>query len=124
MNTLTIPKREGENLMTRKMNRPSKQVLQILYSFLSSNTEATGYEIMKLTSVSSGVVYPILGRLEEAGLLKRCTYPSKKEGKQIIKYSLTKTGKDYLDKHLFEALERGILPRKAQTISIWTSGSI
>ena len=40
----------------------------ILHALLSAGTgELYGYEIIKATGLSGGTVYPILGRLEDAG---------------------------------------------------------
>jgi PadR family transcriptional regulator, regulatory protein PadR len=50
------------------MRRHSPQTQQVLVA-LNTADESTGYEVMTLTGLSSGTVYPILARLEARGLV-------------------------------------------------------
>jgi PadR family transcriptional regulator, regulatory protein PadR len=49
--------------------RMTAQTLKVLGAFLSSHRDEPGVEIGRAAKLSSGTLYPILHRLERAGLL-------------------------------------------------------
>jgi PadR family transcriptional regulator PadR len=52
------------------MRRPSTQTQLVLQAFLDAPTEETyGYALAKASALPSGVIYPILRRLEDQGLV-------------------------------------------------------
>ena len=76
------------------MRKPSPQTLRVLIVLRESPDPMTGYTVMKETELRSGIVYPILSRLEDRNLV------SSKElqdasGKSRRVYSLTREGKSY-----------------------------
>jgi DNA-binding PadR family transcriptional regulator len=53
------------------MRKTSIQTSQVLQAFLDAPEDETyGFELVKVTGLPSGSVYPILRRLEENGLVK------------------------------------------------------
>ena|ERR1700754_3067158 len=53
------------------MRRRSHQTKLVFQSFLDAPSDETyGYELAKATGLASGVIYPILRRLEDEGLIE------------------------------------------------------
>jgi len=78
-----------------KRNRaPSKKARQLLATMLTQpEIYRYGYELMKVTGISSGTLYPILMRLEERGFLEAQWRSSNKPGRPPRHaYKLTNAG--------------------------------
>lgn len=77
--------------------RISAAVRAVLRAFLAApNQHCFGYGVMQDTDLPAGTVYPILGRLEEAGWLTTCDHgpdPEQQPGRPPRKcYELTELG--------------------------------
>ena len=72
----------------------TKNVRAVLRSFLDAVGHVRfGYEVMQETGLTSGTVYPILHRLEDAGLVTSEEEPSPAKGKPPRRcYRLTQLG--------------------------------
>lgn len=89
----------------RKQRAPSPQTLRVLVHLMSNtDTWVHGFEIMKATGISSSVVYPVLSRLLERGVLE-----SKIDDSNPLKpkkeYRFTDKGKAFAQKNLEKTIE-------------------
>ncbi|WP_417613227.1 PadR family transcriptional regulator [Parasphingorhabdus sp.] len=53
----------------RKTRAPSKATKQALIALFNAPDSLHGYEIMQLTGIKPGTLYPMLARLEDQGML-------------------------------------------------------
>ncbi|PHR18677.1 MAG: PadR family transcriptional regulator [Sphingopyxis sp.] len=53
----------------RKTRAPSKATKQALIALFNAPDRLHGYEIMQLTGIKPGTLYPMLARLEDQGML-------------------------------------------------------
>jgi len=53
----------------RKMRAPSKATEQALIALLHAPENLHGYEIMQITGIKPGTLYPMLARLEDQAML-------------------------------------------------------
>lgn len=76
------------------MQRLTRTTTRVLVTFLEApRTWRYGYELMKLTDLSSGTLYPLLARLSESGWLEAQWEESEPPGKPARQlYRLTATG--------------------------------
>lgn len=76
------------------MRKPSAQTVRVLNILEKTKEPLTGYEIMTRAKLSSGVVYPILSRLEDRKLIEATTteeVPSRIKRR----YELTNKGREF-----------------------------
>ena len=80
----------------RRMRSPSIQTCQVFQAMLDAPSEETyGFELVKATGLPSGSVYPILRRLEQAGLVtarQEVIDPSAPRPRYRVYYRLTGDG--------------------------------
>ena len=78
----------------RKPRAPSKATRLALNALLDAPESLHGYEIMQLTGVGPGTLYPMLARLEDQGMLASQWQEAKVEGRPPRHiYSLTEAGR-------------------------------
>lgn len=78
----------------RKPRTPSKATRLALNALLDAPESLHGYEIMQLTGVGPGTLYPMLARLEDQGILASQWQEAKLEGRPPRHiYSLTEAGR-------------------------------
>ena len=78
----------------RKPRAPSKATRLALNALLDAPESLHGYEIMQLTGVGPGTLYPMLARLEDQGMLASQWQEAKLEGRPPRHiYSLTEAGR-------------------------------
>lgn len=72
--------------------RETKQRRSVLFVFRAHNRALYGWEIMQLTGLGSGTVYPLLARLEGRGyLISRWEEPGGRRPRRRL-YTLTDQG--------------------------------
>lgn len=54
----------------RRKRKPSKQMLQLLEVLVSPREWRHGYDLIKVTGMHSGTLYPLLMRMTEQGLVE------------------------------------------------------
>ena len=102
-----------------KRNRPpSKTTLRLLEVMLKqADSHHYGYELMKMTGISSGTLYPILIRLEERGLLDAQWQSSQKQGRPPRHaYKLTHSGRQFAISQLNDLQKPALSTFKAARI--------
>jgi len=81
------------------MRKMSIQTTQVLQAFLDAPRDETyGFELVKVTGLASGSVYPILRRLEENGLIEareEIIDPDARRPRYRIFYRLTSAGRAF-----------------------------
>ena len=99
-----MDKREGHRLDNRYVQQFKKGSLEMVLLCLIGRGETYGYEIMTalndrasvLGYAKEGTVYPILYRLQQAGLIQCRLTPAAANGGSRKYYSLTSRGADVL----------------------------
>lgn len=78
----------------RKTRAPSKATRSALLALLDAPESLHGYEIMQITGVGPGTLYPMLARLEDQAMLASRWEEAKVEGRPPRHvYSLTEAGR-------------------------------
>ena len=78
----------------RKPRAPSKATKKALIALLNAPESLHGYEIMQITGVKPGTLYPMLARLEDQAMLASHWQESSVEGRPPRHiYSLTEAGR-------------------------------
>ncbi len=78
----------------RKARAPSKATRAALIALLQAPDSLHGYEIMQITGVKPGTLYPMLARLEDQAMLVSQWQEAKVEGRPPRHiYSLTEAGR-------------------------------
>jgi PadR family transcriptional regulator PadR len=78
----------------RKPRAPSKATKKALIALLNAPESLHGYEIMQITEIKPGTLYPMLARLEDQAMLASQWQEASVEGRPPRHiYSLTETGR-------------------------------
>ncbi len=78
----------------RKTRAPSKATKQALIALLNAPGSLHGYEIMQITGINPGTLYPMLARLEDQAMLASQWQDSSVDGRPPRHmYSLTEAGR-------------------------------
>lgn len=78
----------------RKVRAPSKATKLALIALLNARESLHGYEIMQLTGIKPGTLYPMLARLEDQAMLDSQWQEASVEGRPPRHiYSLTEAGR-------------------------------
>ena len=94
--------------------RLSPETLLVLEMFLQSPSDwMYGYELVRLTQLKSGTLYPILMRLEKYRLLEACWVPMENGVPPRHTYRLTPNGLELARTKLAEARPRPLVRQPA-----------
>ncbi len=81
-------------MIMRKPRAPSKATRSALIALLDAPESLHGYEIMQITGIKPGTLYPMLARLEDQAMLVSQWQEAKVEGRPPRHvYSLTEAGR-------------------------------
>ena len=101
----------------RKQRAPSKATKQALIALLSAPQSLHGYEIMQVTGIKPGTLYPMLARLEDQGVLTSQWQETSIEGRPPRHmYSLTETGRILAKSLLSEDRRSADQPLRAKPV--------
>lgn len=101
----------------QKQRAPSKATKQALIALLSAQQSLHGYEIMQVTGIKPGTLYPMLARLEDQGMLASRWQETSVEGRPPRHmYSLTEAGRVLAKSLLSEDRRSADQPLRAKPV--------